>query len=104
MVSAAALFVTVTIFVFFYSICKVILQDERYRRWRKSATCAQLFYLSFCFILTIINFKFQHLIWNGMKSAPKLSSVIKLRYLSISSAISLISSISLIVVYIFLIN
>lgn len=39
-----------------------------------------------------------------MKSAPKLSLVTKLRYLSISSAISLISSISLIVVYILLIN
>ena len=55
-------------------------------------------------MLSLINFKFQHLIWCGMKSTPKLASVRKLKYLSICSAVCLISSVSLIVVCILLIN
>lgn len=70
--AAAAWFLLVNISVFFHSICRVLLPDPRYRRWRKSAKCNQIFLLSLVQTSTLFNFKFQHLLWSGFKGSPKL--------------------------------
>ena len=95
--------VLINLFVFYYSACKVLLPDSKYRRWKKTASCWQLLFLSFVQTITLLNFKFQHLTWSGITGTPKLESVSKLKYLSVSSALGLVSSISYIVVLILLI-
>lgn len=71
--SGALIWITsINLFVFYYSACKVLLPDAKYRRWKKSASCWQILILSLVQIITLLNYKFQHFTWCGIKIAPKL--------------------------------
>lgn len=104
MIAAMTILLVLNMVVFWYSMHAIMFKDDRYRRWRKSATCAQLLFLFATYTLTLINFKYQNLLWSQIKCMPKLQSTAKLKYLSIASAIGLLYSIAYTVSFIFLIS
>lgn len=62
----------VSLCVFFHSICRVMMPDARYRRWKKKCPiCPWLRFLVFQ-SLTLLSYKFQHMHFLGIKSSPKL--------------------------------
>lgn len=103
MVAALGLHVFINFASFCYSICGVLIRDYKYRHWRKSASCLQLLYVSFILTLSLFNFKMQNLLYFGLRSTPKLESTSKLRYIAIASAACLVSSVTLVTIFILLI-
>ena len=72
LIAAAAYQFLLNILSMYISILSVMLNDSKFMRWKKHANIGKLFFVFIIEMLSIVSYKFQHLLYANLSFTPKL--------------------------------